>query len=452
MKCLFHTAIWGKEYVYNFLRLSLPTLLAKGNIEKSDWATDSLFMIFTTYECKEQLVSSPIFSTLSDRIEVQIVLIDKVVKSGKFDTLNSCQIEGLVRSREFEAIFFVYPDFIWSAGSIERVIDKLKEGYKGFLCPVPRVELDTFSPALTRLIRKDGDSEGALTLPPREFVKICDRHFHSIMETYELDGELFSNFPSQLSWKIPGEGRLYHCFHVHPIALLVDKRNMEFLTRITVTLDEDYISSLFISTNLLHLSNDSDEIAVCSLTPASFDILSEAQFGTDRFVAIWRWSERYASTLHRSMVKKPYRWHWKEVDPKKWNEFEVKAEKLILSLGAQLSMPDSIAKKVDKSAFSNRQIRLSHLSRRRKYGSAQLRLFEPINEFQKLAPLHIKFKHKFIDIVRNVMQSRIFEYQPFYSIRSSIRSILLMVPYFSKLQKYASKYEKEFRSDPWSKL
>ena len=370
-------SVWGHDYIDQFIGISLPTILAEGNLLGLPHLAESKFLIFTSEEGREQLQWEPLFQRLESLIEVEFVFMDALISSRKFDTANVCQQEGIARSLDYDALFFVYPDFVWSAGSFSNIVERLEQGYKGLMCPIPRLSSDSFSVAFSNKLKQLPSNE--FSLAGSEFVAFCDPHFHHIMETYEVGQPTFSSFPSQLSWKIAGSGRLFHCYHTHPIAIQLDNQNNNLLYRFSISLDEDYISNLFMSSDQLYIASDSDEIAVCSLTPDEFSIHSTSRFKNDHIIQLWIWAERYAALLHRSMVRRGYRWHYDSTSTDDWREAEERAIKLIESIGSLLAMPDKQAEWECQSASLARSQRRKLLKKRKKYGSLVRYLFEPIN-------------------------------------------------------------------------
>ena len=411
MKFVFHMTVWGDEYIDQFINISLPTVLAKGNLEGFDYLDGSKFLIFTTEDGRKRLLDQPLFGRLKKLISVEFVAMDALIKNRKFDTVNMCQLEGVMRSIDFDALFFIYPDFVWAAKSFNNVAKRLTEGYKGFICPVPRLSEESFSGEFSPL--KYRSESGVVSLENRDFVALCDKNLHQMMDTYEIQGKRFSAFPSNLSWKIANGRRLYHCYHSHPIAIRIDIENMNLFHRFSVSLDEDYMSSLFSSTDCLYMAQDSDEIAVCSLTPDEFNIGSSLLFEKDHIHDLWVWAERYASIFHRSLVRHPYRWHSDDIKHEDWIEAEQKAAHVIDTISERLSLPDTHVKYVDRKAYEGRRFHIKRLKKNRSYGSLTRYLFEP-NDIDKLTLFHCGNRINFVVLARlRPIVSRIFNTFPF---------------------------------------
>ncbi|MDA8638103.1 hypothetical protein N9L49_05780, partial [Rhodospirillales bacterium] len=88
MKCLFQLAVWGDEYVGNFLNIALPTLMAPGNLPTKLKSADSTFRIYITESGRESLLNSPLFVSMQNVINVELIDIEYPRQTNKFSSLN----------------------------------------------------------------------------------------------------------------------------------------------------------------------------------------------------------------------------------------------------------------------------------------------------------------------------------------------------------------------------
>ena len=87
-----------------------------------------------------------------------------------------------------------------------------------------------------------------------------------MMENFLWDADKFSVFPSTVLWKIPDQGVLMRCYHLHPLVIRSQPGNIDYHVRFSVSLDEEYLPILFKSDDNVHYVEDSDECAVISLS------------------------------------------------------------------------------------------------------------------------------------------------------------------------------------------
>ena len=75
MKALFSHAVWGEEYVSNFLRFSLPTQLSNGNL--GAFGKDSVFLIATLDENIKIFEESDSISNLKKFMTVEYDAVNR---------------------------------------------------------------------------------------------------------------------------------------------------------------------------------------------------------------------------------------------------------------------------------------------------------------------------------------------------------------------------------------
>jgi hypothetical protein len=357
MRSLFATVLWGDEYVQNFLGACLPTLLSPGNLGAT--VRESGFLIITTKEDAQQIRRAPIFTALNRQIEVDFLIVARPRSSDKYFSVSREQTKAIQRSLAFDAIFFVYPDFIFSDGTIERAIKRLDEGHEAVVLPVPRV-LDSKVRAEFRCLLATGRHD--LILPPREFTALGTRFFHPSMRSYEWGNPELSCYPSTLLWPLAEDTFLFRCFHLHPLAIKVQRNNPIFNTTFRTSLDEEYLPRVFPDIDGIHCVHDSDEGAVCSLSPASFEAYSLPVGQKPDVLFLARWAEGATATLHRQFARKPYRWHTRDIDPSDWKAAEEKSMADIQPVLDRLMIQEQNLRVEDPIAYRRRRQRLQRFS------------------------------------------------------------------------------------------
>ncbi|MDP7625919.1 MAG: hypothetical protein QF493_13350, partial [Rhodospirillales bacterium] len=180
MKCLFSMVIWGEEYAREFLELSLPSQLAEGNIDGSAWHDGSEYLILTTKADAEIIKVNPAFHLLQQRIKVRFVLIRRRPGAEVYKLASQCQMEAIRVSESFDAVFFSYPDFIWSQGGMGNVAARIAEGCDAVLSPVPRAITEDMTEILPKLKTPTPGSTApsVLNIAPRDLVQLSLENFH----------------------------------------------------------------------------------------------------------------------------------------------------------------------------------------------------------------------------------------------------------------------------------
>ncbi len=373
MKYLFSMVIWGEEYVREFLGLSLPSQLAEGNIDGSSWHDGSEYLILTTKADAETIKVHPAFHLLQQRLKVRFAIIKPLTKSIKYKLASKCQVEAIRMGENFDAVFFSYPDFIWSQGGMGNVAARIAEGHDAVLCPVPRVITENMEEILPKLRTPAPTSPtpSVLNLSSLDLVKLSLENLHPMMEDFRWDAEKFSVFPSTVMWKIPDQGVLMRSYHLHPLVIRSQPDNINYYVQFSVSLDEEYMPILFKSDENIHYVKGSDECAVISLSSRETVFSAAPNRPPPSVPVLARWADEYASVFHRYCAKHSLRWHYAPVDEKLWEVAERQAEEVVSAVAERLAIPGEILHFEDVPASDARLSRIKRFShwRRPRYST-----------------------------------------------------------------------------------
>jgi hypothetical protein len=364
MKYLFSMVIWGEEYAREFLELSLPSQLAEGNIDGSAWHEGSKYLILTTRKDAEIIKAHPAFHLLQKRLKVGFAYIKRRPGSEMYKLASQCQMEAIRAGEDFDAVFFSYPDFIWSQGGMGNVAARIAEGCDAVLSSVPRAITEDMTEILPKLkIPAPGSpAPSVLNIAPRDLVRLSLENFHQGMWDFCWDTEKFSVFPSTVMWKIPDQGILMRSYHLHPLVIRSQPTNIDYYVRFSVSIDEEYMPILFKSDENIHYVTDSDECTVISLSNRETVFSSDPNRPPASVPVLARWAEEYASVLHRSCVKHSLRWHYAPVDERLWEVAEGQAEEVVSAVTKRLSIPGEILRFEDILASAARVRRIKRFS------------------------------------------------------------------------------------------
>ncbi len=368
MKYLFSMVIWGEEYAREFLELSLPSQLAEGNIDGSAWHEGSEYLILTTRKDAEIIKAHPAFHLLKKRLKVRFTIIKRSPGSEMYKLASLCQMEAIRVGEDFDAVFFSYPDFIWSQGGMGNVAARIAEGCDAVLSPVPRAITEDMAEILPKLKTSAPDlpASSVLNLSSQDMVRLSLENFHPGMWDFCWDTEKFSVFPSTVMWKIPDQGILMRSYHLHPLVIRSQSANINYYVKFSVSLDEEYLPILFKGDDTIHYVEDSDECAVISLSNRATVYSSDPNRPPASVPVLARWAEEYASVLHRSCVKHSLRWHYAPVDEPLWEAAERQAGEVVSAVAKRLSIPGEILRFEDIPASNARLRRIKRFSRWRR--------------------------------------------------------------------------------------
>ncbi len=356
IKCLVTVALWGERYVRRFVDISLPTQLSDGNLGALNPGSGSSYLIVTTEEDRKRIEDAPAYLALTRKIETGFLTMSPPRRGDKYFGVSRFQNAAVQRSYGYDAVFFVYPDFVLADGVFRTALRRLDEGALAVTLPVPRVLEESFVPRF--LARTGGEAGGGSgnvrTLRPRELVELANECLHPTMATFYWDGEEIARFPSSLLWEAPDGGLLMRCFHTHPLALRVQERNPAYADVFRISLDEEYLPRVIRTAGDVYCVPDSDEGAICSLSDSDFRLATAHKAGRPPVRHVALWAERHAAVLHREFLRRPYRWHGAEVDETAWAEVERRSDSNIDFVLDRLKIPDRVLRYEDPEAFRAR--------------------------------------------------------------------------------------------------
>jgi hypothetical protein len=197
---------------------------------------------------------------------------------------------------ENAAIIFLNADVVIANGGISFLQTKLEEGKQAVFALGYRVNREDMYGELEQY--KDV-LHCRLNITSRELVKISLTHLHAISKAHIYDGGEEEGFhPAGLFWQPHQNLLIAHCFHLHPVIILPEKKNVSFSTRI----DQDLIDSACIEPNKIYIVRDSDEFCAIELSPTDRRITTNSRT-TANPNDIARWAHFNATTHHREFFR-----------------------------------------------------------------------------------------------------------------------------------------------------
>ena len=139
--------------------------------------------------------------------------------------------------------------------------------------------------------------------------------------------------PANIYWRVDDEGLIGRCFHLHPIFVFPQRKNVNFFG----TVDDDYVLAACPDPSRDFIVEDSDQLLAIELSdPSRFFVTRFAKGSVSDTV---RWAEQFTNVRHRSLFKATVRMHTGIIQPKKWSEAEDRAHEVARQIEAQLDRP-----------------------------------------------------------------------------------------------------------------
>lgn len=356
-KVLYTLAVWGRDYVSDFLSICLPSMLIEGNLLDLPNNAYSKFLLYTRDEDLPQIEASHEFQFLRGLMDVEMVSIDHLLVENKYTTLSSAQSDSVQRSREFDAIVFLYSDFVWARGSIVASLEILADDYDGVVAAVPPLIREDFADYIEnegqKYFKRSNDL-AVLDFAPRELISLGKSILHPMMRDNIIGMATNSGNPAYVLWTGPADDLLIRCFHAHPVMLRVMHDKPEYWLPFHETLDEFFLPKAFDSTDRLYFVEDSDELTIVSLTERDFPV----SFLHDKHrldaAFITRWAEACAAPMHKLLFNRYCLWHEHDIDREQWRPTIERSTRLAEEVSIRLTIPDSVLLAEDPLAFSVR--------------------------------------------------------------------------------------------------
>jgi len=311
--------VWGASYVETMVDVTIPMLLSAGNVPALAQMPASDITFYTRPEEEKWMRATPSVQRLANFIDIRYVHIDPSIETSKYVAMSKAHSAAARRAQaEAAHAIILAPDILVADGSLASVLRLAQAGKRAVMTVGPRLDQESTLPAL-RACLESGDGE-TLTLGPRTMVRFALDHLHRETRRAFFDSPEFSLYPTTCLWAVPGNGFLARNFHLHPLMIDFSKTGcLSALQRDTI--DGDFIGHAVGRWQDIHVETDSDNILLCSLSPAdatyspvSPNIASADQLRGMAYSAV-------VNPLHRMFFMQAVRVHAEDID-ESWHLLE----------------------------------------------------------------------------------------------------------------------------------
>lgn len=257
-------AVWGKNYIDQFMDLSLRSLLAPNNIPALSHATKSKFIFLTRASDRELFAAHPMFSRLEVFCRVEFITIDDLIFDGNYSATLTLAYERGMRSagKAMLSTYFIYlvADYIMADGSLANLLPYMQRGVSGITAGNFQVTEEDMKGKFKAQINK---TTGVLSIPPRELVALSLPHLHPLTAA-NIVNQNFSHtdHTNRLFWRAGDDALVGRFYLRHMLCIKPEIDNYI----IGASCDYSYIVEMCPSGNVAHLA-DSDEYCVVELQP-----------------------------------------------------------------------------------------------------------------------------------------------------------------------------------------
>lgn len=294
VKYYFMTAVWGDWHIDKFLSITLPTLLAEGNLPALSRQAEVHYAIWTNTAGRAALEGRPAIERLRQVIErLDIVAATDEKKPAAVHHIEWWR-RHLETVRSMGGIFVTSPpDVAWSATSFANMHQAFIDGREAVMVPSIRVVSETLVPdVISRYSRVD---DPAIAVEGTDLARLAARHIHplTIASMPELKAGRIGN---DAIWPAGAAGYVLRQAARPVIA--------HDTSRVSVT---DYqFSDAWTNLDKVEMSDDSKRILMLSLAPLFKDvsILEPGRPVTTADVARWSTHETVDTPANDAIARR----------------------------------------------------------------------------------------------------------------------------------------------------
>jgi hypothetical protein len=256
--------VWGYEFTRQFLDVSLPTLLAPGNLPALAKTLPTEFVFLTGRRDEPMIRESAGYRRLSTICPVSFNLIDDIITEGNHSTTVTLAFAGAVRrtgkTMPDTCFFFLVSDYIVADGSLASVIERMLAGASAVQAGNFQVVAEEVLPWLEREFEPRQD---ALVLPPRRLMQqaLTCMHPSTIANVVNLPVS-HNSHSNRLFWRVDADTLIGRFYLMH--MLCIRPEVVDFV--IGASCDYSFIPEMCPSGNV-SIMTDSDEYLVVEAQP-----------------------------------------------------------------------------------------------------------------------------------------------------------------------------------------
>src|SRR5215831_94345 len=233
--------LWGSVYAEKLVSMTLPALLAPGNLPSLATMFDVEVVLVTESKLVDYIRQARSFERLTTICDVKFSSLDDLLpcEPGEYGViLTAALFRGFVDlgAKVTETfLLFLNADFIIADGSYRRLAELMREGKRVIHAPSFRVVLEEVWPQLET--RVDAES-GVLAVKPREMAKLALTHKHLTVKARTVNQRLYHQWcMDQFYWYVDEDTLIGYQW---PVALVAIKPE-RVVTEPTLVWDFAYI-------------------------------------------------------------------------------------------------------------------------------------------------------------------------------------------------------------------
>ena len=273
MRYQIFVTVWGREYVYKFLRYSLSSQLLPRNIRELSQYSEIVYRIYT--DKASHSFFYPEILKLEKFAKIEFVFYEELTFKGanlleviknsdptivkhNVQRLTSKHHMDIASSLKDTAVILLDSDFIFSDGSFLHLHEVRKSGKKGYAAMFLRLHQEK---AVDPLNLKLPDF-----LSSRDLVKIALECMHPITQSMLIGTKRPTAYPSQINWSMGGKGIIGTTPFPHPLMIVMGSVAPHFFS----TMDYELILKAISKNDEIFYCTSSENLMLCKMSPKTY--------------------------------------------------------------------------------------------------------------------------------------------------------------------------------------
>lgn len=210
------SVIWGEKFVNSFLRLTLRSLMAPGNLSDINSKYKVEYTVHTTLADAERIQKNIVYLQLSKlvKFDFQIFQLSEIHSENPNSHWNLWKREINKVCDADECVITIAPDHLFSRGTLSRWFVFFEQGFYAVFTPGIQVVQETILSELEIRFQ----SGTAIDVDEYYFKKLMFEHLHPVTITMFRDSPSYMNHPEYHLLAIPGVGFIQKILTSHAVA------------------------------------------------------------------------------------------------------------------------------------------------------------------------------------------------------------------------------------------
>lgn len=189
------TIVWGESHLDDLLSVTLPALIAPGNLPALVQSFDCEFVLVTETKLFERVRNAPVFRQIESKCKARLVSLDDLVMTRLHYgmTLTYAYMRGFEDLGERVTdwyLIFLNADFVLADGSYRSLAQRMISGERLVVAPSYCVVEEQVKPLL-RYVLADPHTH-ALAIPPRQMAALAIPNRHYTIRGKTVNQQIYS--------------------------------------------------------------------------------------------------------------------------------------------------------------------------------------------------------------------------------------------------------------------